>query len=169
LLGCAAVCQYRHGSYLLQFARNQQYAYFKLTYNDYPLGQNAWTGVAFGESMYSGLDFIGVLIVNRKVLVFDEFVRGYSPPVVDTQQNVFVQSISLINGNLQVQFARPIISNDSADFSLAGCLFWQFPTTLSAVRSNGQIHKHVSIPQKMMICLDRCPCGPSSTAAQCQL
>ncbi|VDO35877.1 unnamed protein product [Brugia timori] len=123
--GCVAACKYQQGQYQLQFARDQQHVHLQLTYLQYPAGTNTWTGVAFGQSMNDGLDFISVRVLDNKVLVSDEFVQGFRQPKLDDRQNVIVQYASLHNGNLRVRLARPIISNDTADFSLANCLPWQ--------------------------------------------
>lgn len=71
------------------------------------------------------MDFIGVRVFDNKVLVTDEFIRGFKPPKLDVTQNVIVHYASLDDGNLRVRLARPILSNDTADFSLASCLPWQ--------------------------------------------
>ncbi|VBB33606.1 unnamed protein product, partial [Acanthocheilonema viteae] len=166
---CAAACKYQQGQYQLQFARDRQYVHLQLTYLRYPIGTNTWTGIAFGHSMNDGLDFISVRIFNNKISVTDEFVRGYRPPKLDAKQNVIVQHASLDNGDLRIRFARPVLSNDTADFSLASCLPWQFPFMLSPLDSAGQIRKHQISPLGMVICMDQCPCGPTSTLNRCQL
>uniref|UniRef100_A0A7I4NLL2 DOMON domain-containing protein n=1 Tax=Brugia malayi TaxID=6279 RepID=A0A7I4NLL2_BRUMA len=141
--GCVAACKYQQGQYQLQFARDQQH-------ND-------------------GLDFISVRVLDNKVLVSDEFVQGFRQPKLDDRQNVIVQYASLHNGNLRVRLARPIISNDTADFSLANCLPWQFPIALSPLDPTGQIRKHQITPHEMVVCINRCPCGSTSTPNECQL
>uniref|UniRef100_A0A0R3RXF6 DOMON domain-containing protein n=1 Tax=Elaeophora elaphi TaxID=1147741 RepID=A0A0R3RXF6_9BILA len=168
-LGCAAVCNYQQGQYKLQFARDQQNVHLQLTYHRYPTGTNTWTGVAFGHSMNDGLDFINVRVLDNKVLVTDEFVQGFRPPQLDAKQNIIVQSASLDNGNLRVRLARPVFSNDTADFSLANCLTWQFPFMLSPLDSAGKVRKHQITPQGMVVCIDQCHCGPASTPKRCQL
>uniref|UniRef100_A0A915PUU8 DOMON domain-containing protein n=1 Tax=Setaria digitata TaxID=48799 RepID=A0A915PUU8_9BILA len=168
ICGIKAACQYQRGQYQLRFARDQQYVHLQLTYFRYPTGINTWTGVAFGKSMSDGLDFIGVRVLGDRILVSDEFVRGFRPPVLDVGQNIIVESASLFNGDLRVRLARPIFSNDTADFSLANCLPWQFPT-LSPLDPNGRILKHRITPQGMVVCMNRCPCGPASAQNQCQL
>uniref|UniRef100_A0A1I8EC45 DOMON domain-containing protein n=1 Tax=Wuchereria bancrofti TaxID=6293 RepID=A0A1I8EC45_WUCBA len=167
--GCVAACKYQQGQYQLQFARDQQYVHLQLTYLQYPAGTNTWTGVAFGQSMNDGLDFISVRVLDNKVLVSDEFVQGFRQPKLDDRQNVIVQYASLHNGNLRVRLARPIISNDTADFSLANCLPWQFPIALSPLDPTGQIRKHQITPHEMVVCINRCPCGSTSTPNECQL
>ncbi|EJW77108.1 hypothetical protein WUBG_11985, partial [Wuchereria bancrofti] len=84
---CVAACKYQQGQYQLQFARDQQYVHLQLTYLQYPAGTNTWTGVAFGQSMNDGLDFISVRVLDNKVLVSDEFVQGFRQPKLDDRQN----------------------------------------------------------------------------------
>ncbi|CAG9533468.1 unnamed protein product [Cercopithifilaria johnstoni] len=168
-LGCSAACKYQNGQYQLQFARDRQYVHFQLTYFRYPIGINTWTGVAFGHSMNDGLDFISIRIFNNNVSVTDEFVRGFTQPKLDAKQNIIVQYSSLHNGNLRVRLAKPVFANDTADFSLASCLPWQFPFMLSPLDSSGKIRKHQITPQGVVVCMDQCPCGPASTSSRCQL
>uniref|UniRef100_A0A183E766 DOMON domain-containing protein n=1 Tax=Gongylonema pulchrum TaxID=637853 RepID=A0A183E766_9BILA len=153
----------------LRFGRDQQFVHFLLTYFRYPWGANAWTGVAFGNSMRDGLDFIAVRILENRVLISDEFIRGFRPPWSDASQDVVIHSVTFIGGNLRVQFTRPLQSADIADFSLAGCLPWQFPTVLSPVGLDGHIHKHVVTPERTIVCIDRCPCVFNSTSNPCGL
>ncbi|VDK72925.1 unnamed protein product [Litomosoides sigmodontis] len=167
--GCSAACKYEQGQYQLLFARDREYVHLQLTYLRYPIGVNTWTGVAFGHSMNDGLDFIGVRVFNNKVSVTDEFARGFRVPQLDARQNVIVQYASLSNGDLQVRFVRPVLSNDTADLSLDSCLPWQFPFVLSPLDATGQIRKHQVTPHGMVICMDQCLCGPASTSNRCQL
>uniref|UniRef100_A0A915D250 DOMON domain-containing protein n=1 Tax=Ditylenchus dipsaci TaxID=166011 RepID=A0A915D250_9BILA len=77
-----ATCTYTDNSnYKLDWVVESQTGqiHFVLEYYNFPSGVSAWTGVAFGDSMYSGLDAVVVKVLNGQIYVSDEYVQGYQP------------------------------------------------------------------------------------------
>uniref|UniRef100_A0A914YZV8 DOMON domain-containing protein n=1 Tax=Panagrolaimus superbus TaxID=310955 RepID=A0A914YZV8_9BILA len=75
----SAICRYTNGQYDLSWVvDHSDNVHFQLIYRNFPR-LNAWTGVAFGQSMAGGLDAVIVKVINGRVSVSDEYVRGYSP------------------------------------------------------------------------------------------
>ncbi|VDN57908.1 unnamed protein product [Dracunculus medinensis] len=152
------VCRFEQNAYILSWILdNENNIYFQLNYTKYPLRTNAWTGVAFGETMLSGLDAIIVRIIGDRITVKDESVRGYGPTVVDQKQNIRLNRVLFSNAVLSVDFSRPLKTDDAwSDHPLDGCHPWQFFPFLSALHDDGTTGKHIRAPHSRIICISRC-------------
>jgi len=149
-------CSVSLGNYKLSWTADDKNVNFELIYSDFPNG-NAWTGVAFGERMLSGLDAIIVKVIDGRVLVTDEFVQGYRPSWPDQSQDVTVKSATLSNGDLHVVFSRPIKATEpDADHTISGCSEWKFIYGLGMARGPTGVGKHTKTPQGKTICIDKC-------------
>ncbi|CAJ0938228.1 unnamed protein product, partial [Mesorhabditis belari] len=140
----AAMCQFASGNYRVQYGVIGQNIYFQLMVSGIPYGMNGWTAVGFGNSMYSGLDVIAVRLLNGRVLVTDEYVRGYTRPFPDTN-NVNVQSAQYTNGVLMATFSRPLNTHDYPyDTPINGCTPWKFAAGLNRMSADGSMFHHSS-------------------------
>ncbi|CAD5217431.1 unnamed protein product [Bursaphelenchus okinawaensis] len=151
------VCSFNDMDYKLQFFFNSKTnrVHFDLTYSNFPQHYDLWTGVAFGKSMF-GLDAVIVRVLGGRIIVSDEFTRGYGPSMADLVQDVKMVGGSIQNGVLRVQFTKPVETGQQGyDASLAGCTTWQFITGLSLASPN-HVSKHTRFPIRQEVCLDRC-------------
>ncbi|KAI1725881.1 DOMON domain-containing protein [Ditylenchus destructor] len=154
----AASCTFTDGSsYQLSWAvdRNDM-IHFHLQYHNFPSGVNAWTGVAFGESMFDGLDALVIKVINGRITVSDEYVQGYGPSWPDRQQDVKSSERKLSNGVLSVRFSRSVRAHEiGVDKDLNGCSTWQFITG-PGIASPTHVGKHTRHPEGRTVCLDQC-------------
>uniref|UniRef100_A0AC35ER15 DOMON domain-containing protein n=1 Tax=Panagrolaimus sp. PS1159 TaxID=55785 RepID=A0AC35ER15_9BILA len=152
-----AICRYTNGQYDLSWVvDHSDNVHFQLIYRNFPR-LNAWTGVAFGQSMGAGLDAVIVKVINGKVIVSDEYVRGYSPSQPDYSQDTRLQTAEYNQGTLKARFTRPVSAVESVvDHSLKGCTPWHFITGPGIVYGNGGGGKHTRHPVIQIICLDQC-------------
>ncbi|KAH7697871.1 DOMON domain containing protein [Aphelenchoides avenae] len=157
ILGLSAVCSFSEGPYKLDWVLGKNdLVHFQLTYNGYPANVNGWTGVAFGQSMFGGLDAVVVKVLNGRVTVTDEYVQGYGPSWPDRSQDVQTQKSSLANGVLRVRFVRPLKATEpGVDHSLEGCTPWQFVVG-PGMASADHVGKHSRTPTGKQICMEQC-------------
>ncbi|CAD5222550.1 unnamed protein product [Bursaphelenchus xylophilus] len=151
------VCSFSDMDYKLQFFLDSKTGrvHFDLTYNNFPQQYDVWTGVAFGNSMF-GLDAVIVRVLGGRIIVTDEFTRGYGPSIPDSVQDVKMIGGSIQNGVLRVQFTKPVETNQRGqDAALNGCTPWQFVTGLS-LASPSHVSKHTRFPIRQEVCLDKC-------------
>uniref|UniRef100_A0AC34QK12 DOMON domain-containing protein n=1 Tax=Panagrolaimus sp. JU765 TaxID=591449 RepID=A0AC34QK12_9BILA len=158
ICGVAAVCRFNNGQYdLAWIVDRSNNVHFQLRYFNFP-PVNAYTGIAFGQSMESGLDTILVKLINGKISVTDEYVQGFGPSFPDRSQDVTVQNAEYSQGTLKVRFTRPIRPTEPVvDYALSGCTPWQFITAPGAVHDYfGRVGKHSRRPITQIVCIDQC-------------
>ncbi|CAI4225525.1 unnamed protein product [Auanema sp. JU1783] len=152
----AKQCALNYGNYEAVFNAVNGTVYFRVSIQMGASVNNAWTAIGFGQSMNSGLDVIMIRILNGRIVVTDEYVRGYTRPVADRMNNVQIGSVNYSNGILVISFSRPIHTFDPMDHSLFGCTPWQFVASLSRMSPQGSVFHHDRTPRRELICLQQC-------------
>lgn len=71
---------------------------------------------------------IAQVLGDGQVLVMDRHAKGYGPPPIDSDQNIFNIDWQHVNGKLQLRFMRPLVTTDSAeDVDLTQCVTFLYP------------------------------------------
>ncbi|CAJ0575069.1 unnamed protein product, partial [Mesorhabditis spiculigera] len=150
----AAICEFAAGNFRVQYGLMGQNIYFQLVLAGVP-NTNGWTAIGFGNSMFSGLDVIVIRLLNGRVHVTDEYVRGHTHPFPDTN-SVSVTAASYQNGMIMARFSRPVQTGDPYDHPLGGCSTWQFATILNRMGPDGSLYHHSMRPVPHVVCLEQC-------------
>ncbi|CAI5454718.1 unnamed protein product [Caenorhabditis angaria] len=117
---------------------------------------SGWTAIGFGNSMFSGLDTIVIRVLNGRVYVTDEYVRGFTSPTPDRTNNVQVYGTRYENGVVVASFSRSIFSTEASDANLSGCSPWKFSTGLNRMSGQGHLFHHSQTPVHRQVCIQQC-------------
>ncbi|PAV71144.1 hypothetical protein WR25_07342 [Diploscapter pachys] len=150
-------CSFIYGNQQVTYGIRNGTLHFRFVLTGIRPGTTGWTGVGFGSSMYSGIDTIMIRVLNNRILITDEYVRGYQPPYPDRINNVYVYGTRLTNGVMVAAFSRPIYSYEQPyDANLVGCTPWKFMVGLNRMDINGHAHHHSVTPIHQVVCLNNC-------------
>ncbi|CAL2051319.1 unnamed protein product [Caenorhabditis brenneri] len=130
--------------------------HFRVVLTGIPPTGSGWTAIGFGNSMFSGLDVIVVRVINGRVIVTDEFVRGFQSPVPDRQNNVQVYGLRYENGVVVASFSRSVFSTEQMDANLSGCSPWKFTVGLNRMSPQGHLFHHSQTPVHRVVCINQC-------------
>uniref|UniRef100_A0A7E4W5E6 DOMON domain-containing protein n=1 Tax=Panagrellus redivivus TaxID=6233 RepID=A0A7E4W5E6_PANRE len=156
----AAICRFNDGqNYELTWIIDpNDLIHFQLTYRNLPPNFNIYTGIAFGQSMGSGLDAVLVKTINGQVVLSDEYVQGFRPSFPDNSQDAQLQNAQIVGGVLKARFTRPVSAVERfVDHDLHGCTPWHFINGVGMVHDRaGNVGKHTRRPVTQIICIDQC-------------
>ncbi|KJH44519.1 hypothetical protein DICVIV_09445 [Dictyocaulus viviparus] len=108
-------------------------------------------------SMLEGLDAIIIRVMNGRVNVTDEYVRGYTSSFPDRLNNIMVHSTLIKGGMISVTFSRSANSVEYPyDSPLLGCQPWKFVIGFNRIGPNGELYHHATTPVHKTVCIDEC-------------
>ncbi|CAB3399444.1 unnamed protein product [Caenorhabditis bovis] len=94
--------------------------------------------------------------MNGRIIVTDEFVRGFTSPVPDRQNNVQVYGTRYENGVVVASFSRKVFATEQLDASLVGCAPWKFSIGLNRLSPQGHLFHHSQTPVHRQVCINQC-------------
>ncbi|CAJ0594241.1 unnamed protein product [Cylicocyclus nassatus] len=118
------------------------------------IGDNVWTGLAFGPNM-TDLEVVLVKIQNNKPELVTGQTTGWEAPTLDNAANVSPQLLSFNSNQLTFRFARPLGDHGARGHNLEQCQKWSFVRS-SPLGSNGQVRKHSYTPISTVVCPRQC-------------
>ncbi|WKX96454.1 hypothetical protein Q1695_012695 [Nippostrongylus brasiliensis] len=117
------------------------------------LGDDKWTGIAFGEAM-TKLEVVTVSIIAQNAWVRTGYADSYGPPVLDPFPNVQMTRMSYEDNKLYARIERPLGAVRPRRHSLEGCQMWDFIDVGDVIE--GEIFEHADVPKQIEVCIEMC-------------
>ncbi|CAG0924291.1 unnamed protein product, partial [Notodromas monacha] len=105
---------------------------------------------------------LGWIDRSGRAFIADMWIKGYTAPELDSNQDISDTSVVLEDGVVTVKFTRPRVSKDSQDQSLDECLHFLYPIKGGDVKAvSKKIGKHDARPEvsDQKICIRSCRSG----------
>lgn len=111
------------------------------------LKDGQWTALGFSKDGLMAESDVIVMGVNEgTVTVTDQYMSGYSKPVVDEMQDIFDVETAFKNGRLVANFSRELNSKDAKDLNLQKCAFLLYTPEPGVFEKTGELRKHTETP-----------------------
>ncbi|XP_067677862.1 uncharacterized protein [Haliotis asinina] len=135
-------------------------------------GEKKWVGLGFSPTgrMASSDAVIG-WVDDSDVHISDRYITGYSPPQIDTVEDLVGTSGKVTNGVTEIKFSRKRNTGQSQDFTFTdtgdGCPFLLFPVGGAYNPTTRGISQHAATPQvsAQRICFSSTCAGSSNNGA----
>ncbi|XP_071117126.1 uncharacterized protein [Haliotis cracherodii] len=112
-------------------------------------GQKKWIGLGFSPTgRMSNSDAVIGWVDDSDFYISDRYIVGYSPPAIDTEDNLFDKRGTVQNGVTEIRFSRPRNTSQIQDFTFTDtdCPYLLFPVGGDYNTGDKSVSKHATTP-----------------------
>ncbi|XP_048256385.1 uncharacterized protein LOC124134573 isoform X5 [Haliotis rufescens] len=112
-------------------------------------GQRKWIGLGFSPTgRMSNSDAVIGWVDDSDIHISDRYIVGYSPPAIDTEDNLFDKRGTVQNGVTEIKFSRPRNTSQIQDFTFTDtdCPYLLFPVGGDYNTGDKSVSRHATTP-----------------------